>query len=182
MIITSKKTSFKNRVQYVRHPSTECDAHGAPFVLAAGCRLQDACAPAHQPVEPRVRGVEVRPEELEAEEAHEGEDARNRRLRRVLRRDEDKNSRQQHAPRTLDHLVVVQIRALRHKHASAHAQTRSSHSTIGGRGRGRRRGEGGGGEGGGIRVLYYDTVDGLRNVSPGDVSLTPPPCPTDNAL
>lgn len=52
----------------------------------------------------------MRPEEFEAKEARESEDARHRRLGRGLWRDEDEHSRQQDAPPAFDHLVVVQIR------------------------------------------------------------------------
>lgn len=51
-------------------------------------------------------------EEFEADEAREGEDARHCRLRRALRRDEDEHPRQQDAPPTFDHLIVVELGTL----------------------------------------------------------------------
>lgn len=81
---------------------------GGECILTEGAYVDRLLA--YQSVEPRVRGVEVRPEYLETHEARECKDARHRRLRRVLRRDEDEYSRKQDAPPTLDHLEIVQLR------------------------------------------------------------------------
>ena len=68
-------------------------------------------AAAYQAVEPRVSGVHMGPQELETQEAREGENASHGCLCRAVRIDEYQHSRQKNPPAALDHLKVVQGRA-----------------------------------------------------------------------